>query len=91
MSPGQTADTFVISPRVLQWNSVASTVLSNGEVVVAYNAHGKSDGYPEGARALLFLATSSTRGRTWTDFAHLEMDMAKGTIHSPLSCPYPSG
>jgi hypothetical protein len=59
-------------------SKVATAVLSNGEVVLAYNAHRKGGGYPEGTRALLFLATSATRGHSWRELAHLEMGMAAG-------------
>ena len=75
-------------------SKVAALVLSNGEVILAYNAHNKNDGYPESTRALLFLVSSSTRGRTWSNFAHLEMGMAKGLrFHYPalLQVTAPSG
>lgn len=72
-------------------SKVATLVLSNGEIVLAYNAHRKSSGYPKDSRALLFLATSSTRGRTWTDLAHLEMGMAEGIrYHYPALLQVPS-
>mmetsp|Transcript_21249 Transcript_21249/g.59081 ORF Transcript_21249/g.59081 Transcript_21249/m.59081 type:complete len:271 (-) Transcript_21249:1022-1834(-) len=65
-------------------SKVAAVVLSNGEVVLAYNARRKGDGYPKASRPLLFLATSATRGRTWTAFARLEMGLAPGIrFHYP--------
>uniref|UniRef100_A0A061RNN2 Bnr asp-box repeat protein n=1 Tax=Tetraselmis sp. GSL018 TaxID=582737 RepID=A0A061RNN2_9CHLO len=64
-------------------SKVTAIVLSNGEVVVAYNAHNRTAAYGS-SRALLFLATSSTRGRTWRDVAHLETGMAPGIrFHYP--------
>lgn len=66
-------------------SKVAALALSNGELLLAYNAHRKGGGYPEGTRALLFLATSATRGASWHELAHLEMGLAPG-----LRYHYPS-